>query len=112
MLNSKQKLGAVNLVIILLVISFTLYKCLSSKSEERGKSEYTYILDCKKLAEHQARHPSTVKHKMSEDSFYQAKNGNIAVTIGFSAKNSFGAEIDHTARCIFPVTGNPEIVIR
>ncbi len=76
------------------------------------KGDYKYVMDCKKMAEHEVRHPSTVKHKMSSDSFYRAKNGNIAITIGFSAKNSFGAEIDHKARCIFPVDGNPEITIQ
>ncbi len=93
--------------IILLSLILGLVGCGSGK-----KGDYKYVMDCKKMAESQARHPSTVKHKMSRDSFYRAKNGNIVVTIGFSAKNSFGAEMDHKARCIFPVDGSPEIRVQ
>ena len=94
------------------IILLGLFGLALSGCGDGKKGDYKFVMDCKKMAESNARHPSTVRHKMSSDSFYRAKNGNIAVTIGFTAKNSFGVEMEHKARCIFPTNGDPEISIQ
>lgn len=109
----KEKLGILNLVFILIVFSFILYKCATS--EKKPKSEVSrdveYMTMCQKLIKQSANYPSTVDHKVFSTNVYHAPNGNVAVTAPFSVKNAFGVEMDHTARCIFPKDGKPEIVI-
>lgn len=107
----KEKLGIVNLVVIICAISFIVYQCSTRDPKPDVKSDASYMTDCQKLIKQQAKYPSSIDHKAFSTSVYHAPNGNVAVTAPFTAKNALGAELEHTARCIFTKDGHQEISI-
>lgn len=107
----KEKLGIVNLVIILCALSFIVYKCSTREPKPEVKGDASYMTDCQNMIKRQAQYPSSVDHKILSTSVYHAPNGNVAVTAPFSAKNGLGMELEHTARCIFTKDGQQEISI-
>lgn len=110
-MTAKEKLGLVNLIIILIASSFILYSCATKKSKPKDTSDVEYMAACQKMIKQQANYPATVDHKHFSTSTYRAPNGNIVVTAPFSAKNAFGVEIGAKARCVFTPSGENEITI-
>jgi hypothetical protein len=67
---------------------------------------------CETLIMNNATHPSTVDiHGILGFATTAHNNGNRAVILDFSAKNSFGLELEYTARCLTMPNGDTEITI-
>ena|SRR5690606_24568490 len=110
-MTTKEKLGLVNLIIILIAFSFILYSCATKKSKPKGTRDAEYMTMCQKMIERQVSYPKTLDHAILSTSVYKAPNGNTVVTAPFSAKNAFGVEIGAKARCVFTPSGENEITI-
>jgi multidrug efflux pump subunit AcrB len=74
-------------------------------------SDSTAMIECRNAARRMVSHPSTFKPSVLDQSVYRAPSGNLVVTAGFKAKNSFGLELSMRARCVFDENGmgTPEI---
>ncbi|MFW1942918.1 hypothetical protein ACG93R_05355 [Acinetobacter guillouiae] len=67
---------------------------------------------CIQMVKENTKYPSSVNFKMLDSNGFTAKTtGNVAINLGFEAKNSFGAELPARARCIFTPDGVNEITI-
>lgn len=109
-LNIKKIAGWIVLIIPLVVITMALYSCVTSSSDKpKGKKDYEFMTDCQNMIERSVRYPSSVNHGVMATVVHRAPNGNIAVMAPFSAKNAFGMESQHRARCIFTPDGSSEI---
>ena len=109
--SMKEKFGLVNLVVIICALSFVVYKCSTSEPKQKVKSDAAYMTDCQNMIKREAKYPSSIDHKPFSTSVHRAPNGNIAVIAPFTAKNGFGLELEHTAKCIFTKDGQQEISI-
>lgn len=111
--GSKGAGGIVALVVLLVCVGFILYTCTSSSSSDKPKvkQDYEYVTDCQKMIERSAKHPNSVSHSSLGTTVKRVASGNIAVMAPFTAKNSFGVEIEHKAMCIFTPDGKKEISI-
>ena len=107
----KEKLGIVNLIVIVCALSLIVYKCSTKEAKPAVKSDASYMTDCQNMIKLEAKYPSSVDHKVFSTSVYHAPNGNVAVTAPFTAKNAYGMELEHTAKCIFTKHGQQEISI-
>ncbi|WP_052023837.1 hypothetical protein [Acinetobacter sp. 272263] len=110
-MTAKEKLGLVNLIIILIAFSFIFYSCTTKKSKPQGIRDAEYMAICQKMIERRVNYPKTLDHAILSTNVYRASNGNITVTAPFSAKNAFGVEIGAKARCVFTPSGENEITI-
>ena len=85
--------------------------CSKGKSNSESKGDTEYFETCGQMIKGQVNYPGSVKYSYYSSSVYHAPNGNIAVTIAFTAKNGFGNDLNHKARCIFEPNGVSEISI-
>lgn len=114
-MTGKEKLGLINLsIIVVVVIAIIAFKCSGSNSANSSgeKSNSDYLLDCQKMIQREAVNPDSVNLKTYSSSVKKAPSGNTAVILSFSAKNALGAEIEHSAFCIFSTDGSAEIRIK
>lgn len=68
-------------------------------------SEASVMAQCLEALKANLNYPSTFKSSVFSQASYRAPTGNIVVTIDFKAKNSFGAELPMTARCVHDERG-------
>lgn len=93
---------------------------LNSGAEVRTQSELAWdegeaIVECRAMTKRSATIPSSVDfHTFGLSATTNKTSGNVQVLLDFDAKNVFGAEIGHTARCIFEPRkqGSIEIFLR
>lgn len=86
----------------------TVVKSQSEKSISQGDA----FVKCQDLIKANAKYPSSVNFKILESNGFTAKTtGNVVITLGFEAKNSFGAEMPAKARCVFTPEGEGEVSI-
>lgn len=80
---------------------------------EKAWDEGDAIVACRTLVKSHVAIPSSVNfHSFTGTSASTAKTiGNVEVLLNFDAKNAFGTDIGHTARCIFPPQQPGEIEI-
>lgn len=112
MSNKTSTLGIIpSLIIAIVVPIFVLSLCSKGKSNSESKEDMNYFETCGQMIKGKVNYPASVKYSYYSSSVYHAPNGNIAVTIAFTAKNGFGNDMDHKARCIFEPNGVSEISI-
>lgn len=75
-----------------------------------GKSSQ-YIQPCRDMIKAQLSYPSTFDESFASVSAFKGTSGNMVVEIDFTAKNSIGAELPQSARCVFGTNGENEAVI-
>ncbi|WP_333666011.1 hypothetical protein [Acinetobacter guillouiae] len=79
---------------------------------EKAISQSKAFDQCIQMVKANTKYPSSVNFKMLDSNGFTAKTtGNVAINLGFEAKNSFGADIPARARCIFTPDGVNEITI-
>ncbi len=70
-----------------------------------------YLERCQRMIKAQVERPSTLSFSMFSSKVYEALNGNVSVTIPFTAESAMGSNQSFGARCIFPKDGGEEINI-
>lgn len=109
-IDTREVLGGIIAIVLIIGISIILYTCVTSFSDKpKVKKDYEYMTDCQKMIESKIRYPSSVDHYGIDTLVNRAPNGNVVVIAPFSAKNTFGMEIEHRAMCIFSQDGKGEI---
>lgn len=63
------------------------------------------IAACEDAVKDQLHYPLSFDRHMLSTSVYRAPQGNVAVDFDFDAKNGFGAELPHHARCVIDDRG-------
>lgn len=77
---------------------------------EKAMSEKQALQQCRELVRNGAKYPDSVDFKILDTSLQTAKTlGNVIVTVGFTAKNSLGAELPVKAKCLFTPEGHAEV---
>jgi hypothetical protein len=78
---------------------------VSKNAQTAAISDSAAIEACEKSVKRQLNNPLTFDRDILNTSVYRAPTGNIAVTFTFQAKNSFGGELPHRARCVIDDQG-------
>ena len=79
---------------------------------EKAMSEGSAYLVCKDMVRSELNYPSTLDVRLLDSRADKNQTtGNVVVILGFNAKNGFGAEEEHKARCVVTNNGEAEVTL-
>lgn len=83
---------------------------IEAESEVLSGEPSEYIKPCQEMVKAQLTYPNSFDANIGTNAF-KGTSGNIVVEMSFTAKNSLGAELPQSARCVFGTNGKNEAII-
>ncbi len=106
-----EVMGALAFAGLLFIVVLFLSRCSTADQASTAAVPYDIIEKCRTEIRQSARHPSTVRFSLLAQSADVTAPGNgFRVGLGFTAKNSFGLEIEHEAFSVFGPNKSRQIV--
>jgi len=113
--ESKNQLGTksewITAALIFVIGAPIAYGVINCSGPSKPTVPYEAIQACKEQVKSDATHPSTVNFSSLGQATDVTSEGAYRVRLGFTAKNSFGAELKMDSLCVF-VPGSSTLIAR